>query len=88
MTIVTNTSVEYKPVEFLFGSGKPDMIFFDQIYMLAKQYIYNCKCLVIFPSLDAFKRRLFHLRDIENVIAQKNGKENEFHKKWHLMLSY
>jgi hypothetical protein len=78
-----NFTFEFSNAEFLFGSGNPDFVLLDQVYLSAKQYIYHCRCNRLFPKLYVFKEKILFQKDIERHIFRNKGKLNYFENKWH-----
>ena len=54
----------------------------NYICLLFKQYLYRQRCFKKQPKLVEFKQLVWHTKNIEKYIAERNEKLNYFRKKW------
>ena len=52
------------------------------IYSFVKFYIYQCKFKNVIPNIDAFKTKLSYRKILEQHIAIKNDKLQEYNDTW------
>ena len=52
------------------------------LVLVAKQYIYSCKCGGKVPKLHAFKRKIRYIKNTEKYIASKNNSVHLHYRKW------
>ena len=53
------------------------------ICLVTKQFVYGKKCAKQIPHFNDIKALIISLRNCEKYIAVKNGKTEQFYKKWH-----
>ena len=52
-----------------------------------KQYLYRCRCQDKIPNINAFKKEVNNMYQIEKFIALKEQKTEKFNKKWTYVIS-
>ena len=58
---------------------------FNLIFIITKQYIYACRCLKTMPSIEMLISKIKEIKHIEQRIAIKNNKINQFNLKWQII---
>ena len=82
----TQTNIRFTPQEILLGTGKPELIFYDKIFLVVKQFIYACRCLETQPSLQGIVRRIKHQQDIEKQASIIYNKIHVWESTWQPLL--
>jgi len=81
-----NDNTQLQEVDILFGIFSRDNYMYDillnQCLIVAKQSIYNCRCIDIHPSFDFFWKKLKSIYTVEKQIAYQNKKVTQFERKW------
>ena len=54
--------------EIIRGFKGDEFVHFNLIYLLAKKYLYQCRCSVTFPGIETFKSQLYNLIETERGI--------------------
>jgi len=75
-------SVNFNTTEILFGSLSEPLLIVDIIYLIAREYIYNCKQGEHFPNIHTLEKKIYQIQNIERDIAIKKGNFNQFIIKW------
>ena len=69
--------------EILFGmSNCEDEIFINHVLLVAKQYLYSCRCKSTFPLIKVFKARLRKIETLELEVAKSKNKLPNYTAKW------
>ena len=69
--------------EILFGmSNCEDEIFINHALLVAKQYLYSCRCKSTFPLIKVFKARLRKIETLELEVAKSKNKLPNYTAKW------
>ena len=79
---ITGVRINYTCQEFLFGTETTYLEWVNLIFLLAKQYIYYCRCTQNLLNMENFKKRVVETKDIEKKIAVKRGKIAYHNQKW------
>ena len=58
---------------------------FVLILIITKQYLYACGCLKTMPSIEMLISKIKEIKHIEQHIAIKNNKINQFNLKWQII---
>ena len=58
---------------------------FNLIFIITKQYLYACRCLKTMPSIEMLISKMKEIKHIEQRIAIKNNKINQFNLKWQII---
>jgi hypothetical protein len=75
----TGQDLDIQPAKIILGDKKPASNF---ITTLTKMYIYACKMKKIIPRADEAIKKIEETKEVEKIIAIKNGTEENFMKKW------
>ena len=65
--------------------GMPDCedeLFVNHVLLIAKQYLYSCRCKNTFPLINVFTARLKKSQNLELVIAKSKNKLSDPTAKW------
>lgn len=84
---MTDTEVMFEEKFILFckyNENKSTIL--DTIALMAKQYIFRCKCMDHTPNFYDFKDEMFETCKIERRIACQTNRKKAFIKKWSLFL--
>ena len=68
--------------DIMFGITDEEDWFVNHILLIAKKYIYSCRCNKVKPSIIAFKAQVKKIYQLEEKIAQFNNKWPIHQKKW------
>ena len=68
--------------DIMFGITDEEDWFVNHILLIAKKYIYSCRCNKAKPSIIAFKAQVKKIYQLEEKIAQFNNKWPIHQKKW------
>ena len=79
---ITSTIITFNRKEILLGIDNNNLMFYNAIFILVKQYIYACRCKNTFLNIHSLIRNIKYYIQIEKYIAVKNGKENYHNRKW------
>ena len=81
----TNLNINFTIAEILLGGAPHDLQIFNLIFLLAKKYIYDCKCLKDKLNIFVFKYRVQQYFEAEKIIAFDTNKIERFNSKWDLI---
>ena len=59
-----------------------DELFFNHVLLIAKQYLYSCRCKNTYPLINVFTARLKKIQNLELVIAKSKNKLSDHTAKW------
>ena len=59
-----------------------DELFVNLLILIAKQYLYFCRCRKTFPIFKVFISRLKKIQNLELVIAKSKSKLSLYTAKW------
>ena len=59
-----------------------DELFVNHVLLIAKQYLYSCRCKNTYPLINVFTARLKKIQNLELVIAKSKNKLSEHTAKW------
>lgn len=65
--------------------GMPDCkdeLFVNHVPLIAKQYLYSCRCNNTYPLINVFTARLKKIQNLELVIAKSKNKLFDHTAKW------
>ena len=69
--------------EILFGmSNCEDEIFVNHVLMIAKQYLYSCRCKNKSPLIKVFNARIRKIEILELEVAKSKNKLPDYTAKW------
>ena len=68
--------------DIMFGINDEEDWFVNHILLIAKKYIYSCRCNKAKVSIIAFKAQVKKIYQLEEKIAQFNNKWPIHQKKW------
>ena len=68
--------------DIMFGMTDEEDWFVNHILLIAKKFIYSCRCNKVKPSIIAFKPQVKKIYQLEEKIAQFNNKWPIHQKKW------
>ena len=77
-----NVNIPITNIEIIFGTNNMDLIFVDNLYILAKQYIYKSRCTKQFPTLRKYCYYIREYVTMEKCIAEQNNSQSSFDAKW------
>ncbi len=80
----TNNRIDFNisKIDFILGKSDSDNRLVNLASLLAKQYIYSCRCLNKFPKLIEYINRLKTLKDSELYTARYGDRYNELKEFW------
>ena len=61
---------------------------FNLLALIAKQYIFACKCTKITPSYKMLFRKIIEFQSIENYNADTDKKQQNHVKKWKILFPH
>ncbi len=76
------TDFDISKTELILGKPKCKNRLVNLVYLVAKQYIYACRCRGTFPHLIEYINRLKDIRDSELYTAKYGKKYNEYQQFW------
>ena len=82
LNTVTDAFIVFSPHEILLGSGYDNMTLYDLVFMVAKKYIYACRCLGVLPVFPGFLSRLKRIYETETLAAKMYCKILKSERKW------
>ena len=85
LNIETSTNIIFSPQEILLGSGQENLALYDLILLIAKKYIYACRCLDLQPTLIGFVHKVKHVYETEVEGAKLHNKSEKCANKWALL---
>jgi len=59
-----------------------DELFVNHVLLIAKQYLYFCRCRKTFPICKVFMSRLRKIQNLELIIAKSKNKLSPYTAKW------
>ena len=84
----TSSNINFTSKEILLGIDESNLVFYNAVFILVKQYIYSSRCkntpLNFYMLLNNIK---FYIQT-EKYIAVKNNKLNYHNKKWAMLQAY
>jgi len=69
--------------------GMPDCedeLFVNHVLLIAKQFLYSCRCKHTYPLINVFIARLKKIQNFELVIAKSKNKLSDHTAKWDKLL--
>lgn len=73
--------------DITFGLVRKEYILINHVILLAKQIIYQCRCLNIKPSLILLIAKIKYTYKLESLIAKRQNSLDIHNKKWQLLFS-
>jgi len=78
----TETQIRFTPQEIILGSGQDTLLLYDLVFLVAKQFIYACRCLGVHPTLQGFVQKIKKLYVTETEAATLHNKSEKCIRKW------
>ena len=85
ITDKTNTTITFTVKDILLGITFEEMIAFNCIFIITKQYIYATKCLEQKPDFNQLLSKIQYQKNVEKYIATKNNKLQSYENKWSIL---
>ena len=77
-----NVHIPITNQEIILGFRGEDLATFNIIYLLAKKYLYQCRCKSTFPDIAAYKLQLQKLINTEKGICVMNNQMDIYLGRW------
>ena len=77
-----NLYINFTIAEIILGWAPKELAIFNLVFLIAKKYIYDCKCINSKPNIYLFKYKLKSYYEAEKLIALENNRTEEFDLKW------
>jgi DNA polymerase I-like protein with 3'-5' exonuclease and polymerase domains len=68
--------------QIIFGCNEKTLLHLNVIYLLAKQYIYKCRCRETFPTIQQYILQLGNLLEIEKYTYTLKGQYTIYLVRW------
>ena len=78
----TGIAMNIRNEDIIFGFTDEHFLLYDLVFTVAKQYIYNSRCLEKQPSFIGFLNVLRNVKETEFHSAELYGKVNQYESKW------
>ena len=82
---VTDTNITFNSKEILLGIDDNNLVFYNAVFILVKQYIYSCRCRNIPLNIHSLIANIKFYIQAEKYIAVKNNKLNYHTRKWSML---
>ena len=81
----TNTNIIFTTKDILLGITFDEMVVFNCIFIITKQYIYASKCLDQKPDFNQLLSKIKYQKNVEKYTAMKNNKLQFYENKWSML---
>ncbi len=85
LNIKTETNIAFSQQDILLGSCRESLILYDLVFMVAKKYIYACRCLDVQPTLHGVVHTLKQIYEMETEGSKNQNKSAKCAAKWALL---
>ena len=82
---ITQVNIRFNKKEILLGIDDATFVMYNAVFILAKHFIYACRCRSLPLNFIALKNNIQYYIQIEKYIAVKNNKLEYHNNKWALL---